>query len=178
MSRIGKRPVTVASGIDVSLDGTTLVAKKGNLEKRLETHGRVGINIDGSEVLFERVGDEKQDAAYWGTYRALFNNIIVGLDKGYEKSLEINGVGYRAAVQGKVLNLQLGHSHPIDYNIPEGLEVTVTKNIVTIKGTDKQSVGQAAAEIRSFRPPEPYKGKGVKYTDEHIIRKAGKAAGK
>jgi len=178
MSRVGKRPVTVASGIDVSLDGTCLVAKKGNLEKRLETHGRVEVAIDGSEVTFTRVGEEKQDAAYWGTYRALFNNIIIGLDKGYEKSLEINGVGYRAAVQGKVLNLQLGHSHPIDYNIPEGLEMTVVKNIITIKGTDKQTVGQAAAEIRSFRPPEPYKGKGVKYTDEHIIRKAGKAAGK
>ncbi len=178
MSRIGKRPVTVVSGIDVSLDGTILVAKKGNLEKRLETHGRVGINIEGNEVTFERRGEEKQDAAFWGTYRALFNNIIIGLDKGYEKSLEINGVGYRAAVQGKVLNLQLGHSHPIDFNIPEGLEITVVKNIVTVKGSDKQAVGQAAAEIRSFRPPEPYKGKGVKYTDEHIIRKAGKAAGK
>jgi len=178
MSRIGKRPVTVASGIDVSLDGTTLVAKKGNLEKRLETHGRVGINIDGSEVTFERRGDEKQDAAFWGTYRALFNNIIIGLDKGYEKSLEINGVGYRAAVEGKILKLQLGFSHPVEYAIPEGLEVTVTKNIINIKGSDKQSVGQSAAEIRSFRPPEPYKGKGVKYTDEVIIRKAGKAAGK
>ncbi|CAA6814328.1 MAG: LSU ribosomal protein L6p (L9e) [uncultured Sulfurovum sp.] len=178
MSRVGKRPVTVASGIDVSLDGTCLVAKKGNLEKRLETHGRVEISIDGSEVNFARVGEEKQDAAYWGTYRALFNNIIIGLDKGYEKSLEINGVGYRAAVQGKTLNLQLGHSHPIEFTIPEGLEITVEKNIVKIKGSDKQAVGQAAAEIRSFRPPEPYKGKGVKYTDEHIIRKAGKAAGK
>jgi len=178
MSRVGKRPVTVASGIDVSLDGTCLVAKKGNLEKRLETHGRVGISIDGAEVTFTRVGEEKQDAAYWGTYRALLNNIIIGLDKGYEKSLEINGVGYRAAVNGKVLNLQLGFSHPIDYDIPEGLEMKVEKNIITIKGSDKQSVGQAAAEIRSFRPPEPYKGKGVKYTDEHIIRKAGKAAGK
>jgi large subunit ribosomal protein L6 len=100
------------------------------------------------------------------------------LDKGYSKSLEINGVGYRAAVQGKVLNLQLGYSHDINYNIPEGLEIKVEKNIITINGTDKQAVGQAAAEIRSFRPPEPYKGKGVKYTDEHIIRKAGKAAGK
>ncbi len=178
MSRIGKRPVTVASGIDVSLDGTTLVAKKGNLEKRLETHGRVEIAIDGSEVTFTRVGEEKQDAAFWGTYRALFNNIIIGLDKGYEKSLEINGVGYRAAVEGKTLKLQLGFSHPVEYVIPEGLDVTVTKNIINIKGSDKQSVGQAAAEIRSFRPPEPYKGKGVKYTDEVIIRKAGKAAGK
>ena len=178
MSRIGKRPVTVASGIEVSLDGTTLVAKKGNLEKRLETHGRVEISIDGSEVTFTRVGEEKQDAAFWGTYRALFNNIIIGLDKGYTKSLEINGVGYRAAVQGKVLNLQLGFSHDINFDIPEGLEIKVEKNIVTINGTDKQAVGQAAAEIRDFRPPEPYKGKGVKYTDEVIIRKAGKAAGK
>ena len=178
MSRVGKRPVTVASGVEVSLDGTCLVAKKGNLEKRLETHGRVGISIDGAEVTFTRVGEEKQDAAYWGTYRALLNNIIIGLDKGYEKSLEINGVGYRAAVNGKVLNLQLGFSHPIDFNIPEGLEITVVKNIITIKGADKQAVGQAAAEIRDFRPPEPYKGKGVKYTDETIIRKAGKAAGK
>ena len=178
MSRVGKRPVTVASGVEVSLDGTCLVAKKGNLEKRLETHGRVEVSIDGSEVTFTRVGEEKQDAAYWGTYRALFNNIIIGLDKGYEKSLEINGVGYRAAVQGKVLNLQRGHSHPIDFNIPEGLDISVNKNIITIKGADKQAVGQAAAEIRDFRPPEPYKGKGVKYTDEHIIRKAGKAAGK
>ena len=178
MSRVGKRPVTVASGIEVSLDGTCLVAKKGNLEKRLETHGRVEVSIDGSEVTFTRVGEEKQDAAYWGTYRALFNNIIIGLDKGYEKSLEINGVGYRAAVQGKVLNLQLGHSHPIDFNIPEGLEITVVKNIITIKGADKQAVGQAAAEIRDFRPPEPYKGKGVKYSDEIIRRKeAKKAAG-
>ena len=178
MSRIGKRPVTVASGIDVSLDGTTLVAKKGNLEKRLETHGRVEISIDGAEVNFTRVGEEKQDAAFWGTYRALFNNIIIGLDKGYSKSLEINGVGYRAAVQGKSLNLQLGFSHDINFDIPEGLEIKVEKNIITISGTDKQVVGQAAAEIRAFRPPEPYKGKGVKYTDEVIIRKAGKAAGK
>jgi len=178
MSRIGKRPVTVPSGIEVSLDGTTLVAKKGNLEKRLETHGRVGINIDGSEVTFTRVGEEKQDAAFWGTYRALFNNIMVGLDKGYSKSLEINGVGYRAAVEGKTLKLQLGFSHDVNFEIPEGLDIKVDKNIVTINGTDKQAVGQAAAEIRAFRPPEPYKGKGVKYTDEVIIRKAGKAAGK
>jgi large subunit ribosomal protein L6 len=178
MSRIGKRPVTVASGIEVSLDGTTLVAKKGNLEKRLETHGRVGVNIDGNEVTFIRKGDDTQSAAFWGPYSALFNNIIVGLDKGFTKSLEINGVGYRAAVQGKVLNLQLGFSHDINFEIPEGLEIKVDKNIITINGTDKQAVGQAAAEIRAFRPPEPYKGKGVKYSDEVIIRKAGKAAGK
>jgi large subunit ribosomal protein L6 len=178
MSRVGKQPVTVAKGIDVSLDGTTIVAKKGNLEKRLETHGRVIVNIDGDAVTFDRKSDDKQSAAYWGTYRSLFNNIIIGLDKGFTKSLEINGVGYRAAVQGKVLNLQLGYSHDINFDIPEGLEIKVDKNVITINGTDKQVVGQAAAEIRDFRPPEPYKGKGVKYTDEVIIRKAGKAAGK
>jgi len=176
MSRIGKRPVTVASGIEVSLDGTTLVAKKGKLEKRLETYGRVGINIDGSEVTFSKIGEDKTSSAFWGTYRALFNNIIIGLDKGFEKSLEINGVGYRAALQGKVLNLQLGFSHDINFDIPEGIDISITKNVITIKGSDKQTVGQVAAEIRSFRPPEPYKGKGVKYTDETIIRKAGKSA--
>ena len=176
MSRIGKQPVTVADGIDVSVDGTVLVAKKGNLEKRLETHGRVGINVEGSEVTFSKVGDSKESAAFWGTYRALFANIIEGLDKGFKKSLEINGVGYRAAVQGKTLNLQLGFSHPIEYTIPEGVEVSVEKNLIHISGTDKQTIGQVAAEIRSFRPPEPYKGKGVKYTDEVIVRKAGKSA--
>ncbi|NOZ90964.1 MAG: 50S ribosomal protein L6 [Epsilonproteobacteria bacterium] len=176
MSRIGKRPVTVASGIEVSLDGTTLVAKKGKLEKRLETYGRVGIDINGSEVVFSKVGDSKESAAFWGTYRALFNNIIIGLDKGFQKSLEINGVGYRASVQGKTLNLQLGFSHDINFDIPEGVEITVEKNIIHVKSTDKQTVGQVAAKIRSFRPPEPYKGKGVKYTDEVIIRKAGKSA--
>jgi large subunit ribosomal protein L6 len=178
MSRVGKQPVTIAKGIEVSLDGTAIVAKKDKIEKRLETHGRVGMEINGDEVTFSRNGEDKESAAFWGTYRSLFNNIIIGLDKGFSKSLEINGVGYRAAVQGKVLNLQLGHSHDINYAIPDGLDVKVEKNVITITGTDKQVVGQAAAEIREFRPPEPYKGKGVKYTDEVIIRKAGKAAGK
>ncbi|MBD3789489.1 MAG: 50S ribosomal protein L6 [Campylobacterales bacterium] len=178
MSRIGKRPVTVASGIEVSLDGTTLIAKKGNLEKRLETYGRVGISIDGNEVTFSKIGDGKQDSAFWGTYRALFDNIITGLDQGFKKSLEINGVGYRAAVAGNVLTLQLGFSHEVPYEIPAGINISVEKNVITVEGTDKQVVGQVAAEIRGFRPPEPYKGKGVKYSDETIIRKAGKSAGK
>ncbi|KIM07690.1 MAG: 50S ribosomal protein L6 [Sulfurovum sp. FS06-10] len=178
MSRIGKQPVTIANGIDVSLEGTILIAKKGNLEKRLETHGRVGINIEGNEVTFAKVGEAKESAAFWGTYRALFNNIIVGLDKGFSKSLEINGVGYRAAIKDNALNLQLGYSHDINFDIPKGVEITVEKNIVHIKGSDKQIIGQVAAKIRSFRPPEPYKGKGVKYTDEVIIRKAGKSAKK
>jgi len=178
MSRVGKQPVTIPGGVDVKLDGTELVATKGKIEKRLETHGRVNIEIKDNEVVFTRKDDSKQSSAYWGTYRALFNNIIIGLDKGFKKSLEINGVGYRANVNGKNLELQLGFSHPIVYPIPEGIDIKVEKNIITVSGTDKQQVGQVAAEIRGFRPPEPYKGKGVKYTDEVIIRKAGKAAGK
>jgi len=178
MSRVGKEPVAIPSGVEVTLDGTEIVAKKGNLEKRLETHGRVVVDIQEKEVKFSRVDETKQSSAFWGTYRALLNNIFIGLDKGFTKSLEINGVGYRAAVNGKVLELQLGFSHPVNFDIPEGIEIKVEKNIVTINGTDKQQVGQVAAVIRGFRPPEPYKGKGVKYTDEVIIRKAGKAAGK
>jgi len=178
MSRVGKEPVAIPSGVKVSLDGTTIVAKKGNLEKRLETHARVNIDIEEKEVKFSRVDDTKQSSAFWGTYRALLNNILTGLDKGFSKSLEINGVGYRAAVNGKVLELQLGFSHPVNFDIPKGVEIKVEKNIITINGTDKQQVGQVAAVIRGFRPPEPYKGKGVKYTDEVIVRKAGKAAGK
>ncbi len=178
MSRIGKEPVAIPAGIDVSLDGTVIVAKKGNIEKRLETHGRVEVDIQDKQVQLNRVGEDKQSSAYWGTYRSLLNNIFIGLDKGFKKSLEINGVGYRANVSGKTLELQLGFSHPINYTIPEGIDIKVEKNLIHISGTDKQKVGQVAAEIRSFRPPEPYKGKGVKYTDEVIIRKAGKAAGK
>jgi len=178
MSRVGKEPVVIPGGIDVSLDGTEIVVKKGNAEKRLETHGRVKVEIKENEVVISRNGEDKQSSAYWGTYRSLLNNVVIGLDKGFTRSLEINGVGYRAAVNGKTLELQLGFSHPIEYTIPEGLDVKVDKNIITISGDDKQAVGQAAAEIRAFRPPEPYKGKGVKYTDEVIIRKAGKTAAK
>lgn len=178
MSRVGKKPVEIANGIDVSLNGTEIVAKKGNLEKRLETHGRVDVNIKDGKVEFARNGEDRQSAAYWGTYRSLFNNIVIGLDKGFTKTLEINGVGYRANVQGNTLVMQLGFSHDINFEIPAGIEIKVEKNIITINGTDKQQVGQIAAEIREFRPPEPYKGKGIKYTDEVIIRKAGKSAGK
>ncbi len=176
MSRVGKNPVVIPGGIEVSVDGAVVVVKKGNNEKRLDTHGRVGIEVKENEVVFSRAGEDKQSSAYWGTYRALLANIMEGLDKGFKKSLEINGVGYRAAVNGKTLELQLGFSHPVNFEIPEGLEIAVEKNLIHITGTDKQAVGQAAAEIRAFRPPEPYKGKGVKYTDETIIRKAGKTA--
>jgi large subunit ribosomal protein L6 len=176
MSRIGKKPVAIPSGMEVKVEGSKLVFKKGNEQKELDTFDRVGLAVEDSSIVMTRVGEDKQSSAYWGTYRALAANIIVGLTDGYEKKLEINGVGYRAAVKGNVIELQLGFSHPINYDIPTGISMAVEKNVITIKGSDKQQVGQVAAEIRGFRPPEPYKGKGVKYADETIIRKAGKTA--
>jgi large subunit ribosomal protein L6 len=174
MSRIGKKPIDIPAGIEVKVEGTEVVVSKGKDVKRLDTHGRVEIELKENQIVFHRKGDDKASSAFWGTYRSLTHNMILGLTQGFEKKLEINGVGYRAAVKGKTLELQLGFSHPVVYPIPEGIDVSVEKNIITIKGTDKQKVGQVAAEIRAFRPPEPYKGKGVKYVDEVILRKAGK----
>jgi large subunit ribosomal protein L6 len=176
MSRIGKRPISIPKGIEVTLDGTIITVKKGNKSATIPTHGRVDVEIVDGNVVFTRKGEDKESSAFWGTYRSLTNNAIVGLDQGYKKSLEINGVGYRAAVKGNILELQLGYSHPINFEIPAGIEITVEKNIITVLGADKQQVGQTAAIIRGFRKPEPYKGKGVKYTDETIVRKAGKTA--
>ena len=178
MSRIGKQPVKLASGLEAKLEGNKLIIKKGQDAKEIDTKGVVKVNIEGDTITFEPAEDTKFAHAMWGTARALANNAVIGLTQGFEKKLEINGVGYRAAVKGKVLELQLGFSHPINYEIPAGITITVEKNIITVKGTDKQQVGQVAAEIRSFRKPEPYKGKGVKYVDERIIRKAGKTAKK
>ena len=176
MSRVGKKPIAIPTGIEVTVDNGVVTVKKGNKAIDVNTHNRVGVEVKDGNIEFTLACETSQDRAYWGTYRALTNNAVVGLDKGFTKSLEINGVGYRAAVKGKVLELQLGFSHPINFDIPEGMEIAVEKNIINIKGSDKQAVGQAAAKIRGFRPPEPYKGKGVKYTDEHIVRKAGKTA--
>jgi len=178
MSRIGKKAIAIPAGIEVSVAGTLVTVKKGSKSIYVETHGRVGVEVVENNVNFTLVGEESQDKAYWGTYRALTANAVLGLDKGFSKSLEINGVGYRAAVKGKVLELQLGFSHPINFEISDTIEIAVEKNIINIKGSSKQEVGQVAAKIRGFRPPEPYKGKGVKYTDEVIVRKAGKTAKK
>ncbi len=178
MSRIGKQPVVIPAGIEVKTDGPVIVFKKGNVEKFLDTKNYVDFKVEGNELVFAPKGDDRQSRAFWGTFRSLANNIVIGLTEGYEKKLEINGVGYRAAVKGNVLELQLGFSHPINYEFPKNISIAVEKNLITIKGDDKQVVGQIAAEIRSFRPPEPYKGKGVKYADEVIVRKAGKTASK
>ncbi|CAE10729.1 50S ribosomal protein L6 [Wolinella succinogenes] len=178
MSRIGKRPISIPSGVDAKIEGSKIVFTKGKQEKVLETYGRVGLEIANGELVLKLGGEDAQSKAYWGTYRALANNIVIGLSAGFTKQLEINGVGYKAAVKGSVLELALGFSHPVNYEIPEGVEIAVEKNVITIKGSDKQQIGQIAAEIREFRPPEPYKGKGVKYSDETIIRKAGKTSKK
>lgn len=178
MSRIGKKPISIPNGLEVKIDGSSLKFKKSNNEKELDLKGHVDVKIEDGKIEFSPKGEDRQSRAYWGTYRALANNIVLGLTEGFSKQLEINGVGYRAAMKGKVLELNLGFSHPINFESPKGIEISVDKNVVTIKGDDKQQVGKVAAEIRGFRPPEPYKGKGIKYLEERIIRKAGKTAKK
>jgi len=178
MSRIGKNPISIPSDVKVTIDGTVITFTKGNTTQVLDTRGNCGVVFEDNALTFSTNSDSRFDRAFWGTYRALAANIVTGLTTGFEKKLEINGVGYRAAVQGNVLNLQLGFSHDINYDIPAGMTIAVEKNVISIKGVDKQQVGQVAAEIRSFRPPEPYKGKGVKYSDETILRKAGKTSKK
>lgn len=176
MSRIGKQVIAIPKGVDVAIQGSKIIFKASKEQKELETHNRVNIALKDGILSF---GLKDENArAFWGTYRALANNIIIGLTSGFSKQLEINGVGYKAALKGKILELSLGFSHPINYEIPNGVEVSVDKNIITLKGSDKQQIGQIASEIRAFRPPEPYKGKGVKYVDETILRKAGKTAKK
>jgi len=178
MSRIGKQPVEIPSGVEVKIENGKIVAKRGNLIKEVDTKNYVDAKIEDNRIIFLPKGSNKQSRAFWGTYRALTNNMLLGLVKGFEKRLEINGVGYRAATSGKNLELQLGFSHPVIFPIPDGIEIKVEKNIIIVKGHDKQQVGQVAAKIRGFRPPEPYKGKGIKYVDEVIVRKAGKTAKK
>ena len=178
MSRIGKLPVEFAADLKVSANGNVITFAKGKNSVDLDTKGNVAFNLDGNVLSFATLSDTRVHKAFWGTYRALAQNIVTGLTTGYTRVLEINGVGYRAAVNGRVLNLQLGFSHDINYQLPDGIEASVEKNAITLKSHDKQSLGQVAAEIRSFRPPEPYKGKGVKYAEEFIVRKAGKTSKK
>ncbi len=178
MSRIGKLPVEFGGDIKVTTEGNVITFTKGKVSMDLDTKGNVDFSLEGTTLTFKNLSESREHRAFWGTYRALANNIVTGLTTGYTKQLEINGVGYRAAVKGKVLNLQLGHSHDINFDLVDGLEASVEKNVITLKSHDKQLLGAAAAKIRSFRPPEPYKGKGVKYMEEHIVRKAGKTAKK
>jgi len=175
MSRVGKRAVAVPAGITANIEGQTVKVKgpKGALQVVL--HDDVAATLEKGEIKVDPRSDSKRARAMWGTYRALVANLIRGVKDGFEQKLEITGVGYRAAVQGKNLQLQLGYSHDVVYPIPDGITITTPRPVeIVISGIDRQRVGQVAAEIRGFRPPEPYKGKGVKYAGEYIFRKEGK----
>ncbi len=173
MSRVANNPVTLPSGVEVKIDGRDLTVKggKGKLELSLVE----GIQVSQDDNVLTFAYDSDKFRAMAGTTRALVNNMVVGVSAGWEKKLILNGVGYRAKASGKSINLTLGLSHPVDYTLPEGVTAeTPTQTEVVVKGFDKQAVGQAAADIRSFRPPEPYKGKGIRYADEHVRRKEAK----
>ena len=173
MSRVANNPVSLPKGVEVNINGSSVSVKggKGTMEMTLTD----GIGIDVNEGVAQITFDFDTNRAMAGTTRALLNNLVVGVSDGWEKKLVLNGVGYRAKASGKTVNLNLGLSHPVDYELPEGLSAeTPTQTEIVIRGTDKQAVGQAAAEIRSFRPPEPYKGKGIRYADEYVRRKEAK----
>jgi large subunit ribosomal protein L6 len=175
MSRIGKNPVPVPSGVDVALSGRTLTAKGGLGALSLVISNQVRAEVGDGSVKIAPANDTKQSRAMWGTTRALVNNMVVGVSQGFSVGLEINGVGYRAAVQGNSLNLQLGYSHEIEFAIPPDVRIVCERPTqITVSGANRQRVGQIAAEIRAYRPPEPYKGKGIKYARETVRRKEGK----
>jgi len=175
MSRIGKKPVTIPSGVTASIEDRTLSVKgpKGTLT--LPLRDEISYTVDGDAIVVKPANETKAARAFWGMQRTLVENLITGVTEGFTKVLEITGVGYRAAAQGKNLRLQLGYSHDVNFPVPDGIEIKTPDNTtVEITGIDKQKVGQVAAEIRRWRKPEPYKGKGIKYRGEYIFRKEGK----
>jgi large subunit ribosomal protein L6 len=175
MSRIGKQPIAIPPKVKVEVKGQQIFVEgpKGKLNWQLPH--RTSLKVEDGKVVVSREGDDAQAKALHGLSRALVNNMVHGVSEGFVKKLEIQGVGFKAAVQGKSVNMILGYSHPINYPIPDQIKVTVDENTkITIEGPDRQVVGQVAAELRAFYPPEPYKGKGVRYADEHVVRKEGK----
>jgi large subunit ribosomal protein L6 len=178
MSRIGKLPIQIPAGVTITVDADqiSVTGPKGTLSQFTLPH--VDVTVDGDVLTVTRKSDEKIARAQHGLMRALINNLVVGVTKGFEKKLEVNGVGFRVSGGGQAITMSLGFSHPIEYKAMEGVSLTVEKNLITVNGIDKQKVGQVAAEIRAFKKPEPYKGKGIKYADEVILRKAGKTGAK
>ena len=175
MSRIANNPVSIPKGVEITLNGQEVTVKgsKGNLAMTL--HDLVGISQEEDRLQLRAVEVSKKSVALAGTFRSLVNNMVVGVSTGFQKELQLQGVGYRAQAQGKKLNLSLGFSHPVVYEVPEGIDIeTPTQTQVIVKGIDKQLVGQVSADIRAYRPPEPYKGKGVRYLDEYVKRKEAK----
>lgn len=178
MSRIGKKPITVPEKVTVKIENREINVKGPNGELSMTHHEGVNVAQEGSEIKVTPVDDSNKNRALWGLTRTLVDNMVVGVTSGFTKQLTFMGVGYKAAVSGDTITLNLGYSHPIDYKLPEGITAKAGKNEIEVSGASKELVGFAAAKIRSFRPPEPYKGKGIKYADETIIRKAGKTGAK
>jgi large subunit ribosomal protein L6 len=175
MSRIGKKPVPVPSGITANVEGQTVKVKGPKGALSFVVPDDVAVKLDGGQIKVDPRNETKRARSQWGTSRTLIANLIAGVTKGFEQRLEINGVGYRASVQGKNLQIALGYSHDVIYAIPEGITIATPRPVeIVITGADRQKVGQVAAEIRDYRPPEPYKGKGIKYAGERIFRKEGK----
>ncbi len=175
MSRIASYPITLPSGVEFHRDGNDVTVKGSNGTLHHRLHPAVDMTVEENVISFVAREGHENAVALAGTSRAVINNLVVGVSSGFEKRLKLVGVGYRAQVQGKILNLALGFSHPVNYPIPESIQIeTPSQTDIVIKGADKQQVGQVAAEIRAYRPPEPYKGKGVRYTDEHVVRKEAK----
>jgi large subunit ribosomal protein L6 len=175
MSRIGKQPIALPPKVKVEIKGQKVLVEGPKGKLNFDLPQRTSLKVDGANVVVSRQGDDAQARALHGLSRALVNNMVKGVSEGFVKKLEIQGVGFKAAVQGKVVNMTLGFSHPINYPIPDQIKVTVEENTkLTIEGPDKQVVGRVASELRAFYPPEPYKGKGVRYAGEHVQRKEGK----
>lgn len=175
MSRIGKLPIEVPAGVTITVDSDVISVKGPKGELTVPHLSDVTVAIDGNQAVVTRNNEERIARAQHGLQRSLLNNAVVGVTKGFEKKLEVNGVGFRVSGGGQSLEMSLGFSHPVKYQAPEGVQLTVNKMEITVNGIDKQQVGQIAAEIRALKKPEPYKGKGIKYADEVVLRKAGKA---
>lgn len=178
MSRIGKKPVAIPEKVNVTIADRKIDVKGPNGQLTFTHADGVTVAQEGSELIVKPVDASNKNRALWGLTRTLVDNMVVGVTAGFKKTLEFTGVGYKAAASGSKLTLNLGYSHPIDYELPEGVSAKVVKNSIELSGANKELVGFAAAKIRSFRPPEPYKGKGIRYSDEVIIRKAGKTGAK
>ncbi|MDW7772764.1 MAG: 50S ribosomal protein L6 [Desulfobulbaceae bacterium] len=176
MSRIGKQPIDIPSGVKVEIEGTHITVKgnRGALER--DFRPEIEVNQDGDQLVVSTKGTSKKVQAFWGMTRSLIHNMVVGVDKGFQKKLVVEGVGYRAKVERSILTLSVGYSNPVDFQLPDGIAAEVDKNnVITLDGVDKELLGLTAARIRQVRKPEPYKGKGIRYEDEHIVRKVGKA---
>ncbi len=175
MSRVAKNPISLPAGVDINVSGSEVKVKGPRGDLALELHPSLSLNKSDDQYMV--VPDSDEHVAMAGTFRSLVNNMVIGVSEGFQKNLKLVGVGYRAHLQGEKLNLALGFSHPVEYSAPEGIKIeTPSQTEIIVSGCDKQKVGQAAAEIRSYRPPEPYKGKGVRYADERVVRKEAKKA--